>query len=144
MVLPPEDDTCRKYTGAAVEWRAAAAIKPFSMTQRREVCGARGRPPRIRESFAVMALASACADAMSKPGVTGVLCVDSQGLCLHSQGAVPDASSGSIVELAQHAALVGGGDASTVVSVESAQRKVLISKSDGITTAIFMQPTASK
>ena len=90
-----------------------------------------------------MALAAACADAMAKPGVTGVLCVDSQGLCLHSQGAVPDASSGSVAELAQHASLLGG-DSNTVVSVESAQRKVLISKSEGVTTAIFMQPTASK
>eukprot|EP00966_Prymnesium_polylepis_P141296 3263283-Prymnesium_polylepis.1 len=88
-------------------------------------------------------LASAAADAMGKPGVTGVLCVDSQGLCLHSQGAVPDASSGSVAELAQHASLLGS-DSSTVVCVESAQRKVLISKSDGVTTAIFMQPSASK
>ena len=90
-----------------------------------------------------MALATVCAEAMSKPGVTGVLCVDSQGLCLHSQGAVPDASSGSVAELAQHASLLGG-DASSVVSVESMQRKVLISKSEGVTTAIFMQPTMSK
>ena len=85
-------------------------------------------------------MAAACADAMGKPGVTGVLCVDSQGLCLHSQGAVPDASSGSVAQLAQHATLLGG-DATSVVCVESAQRKVLISKSDGVTTAIFMQPT---
>ncbi|KAL1520901.1 hypothetical protein AB1Y20_022462 [Prymnesium parvum] len=89
-----------------------------------------------------MALAAACAEAMSRPGVTGVLCVDTQGLCLHSQGAVPDASSGSVAELAQHAALLGG-DPSTCVCVESAQRKVLISKSAGITTAIFMQPSAA-
>ena len=82
-----------------------------------------------------------CADAMSKPGVTGVLCVDSQGLCLHSQGAVPDASSGAVAELAAHAVLLGG-DASTVIAVESAQRKVLVSRADGVTTAIFMQPSS--
>lgn len=86
------------------------------------------------------ALAAACADAMGKPGVTGILCVDSQGLCVHSQGAVPDASSGSVAALAQHAALLGGDSSS--ICVESAQRKVLISKSGGVTTAIFMQPSA--
>ena len=90
------------------------------------------------------ALESACAAAMAKPGVMGVLCVDSQGLCLHSQGAVPDSSSGAVAELVAHAALLGGGDAGTVVSVESSQRKVLVSRADGVTTAIFMQPSASK
>ena len=97
-----------------------------------------------RQRFGKMAaLEAAVADAMSKPGVTGVLCVDSQGLCLHSQGAVPDASSGSVAELAAHAALLGG-DAGTVISVESAQRKVLVSRADGVTTAIFMQPSSNK
>lgn len=89
-----------------------------------------------------MALAAACAEAMSREGVTGVLCVDSEGLCLHSQGAVPDASSGSVAELVQHASVLGG-DSATVVCVESAHRKVLVSKNAGVTTAVFMQPTAS-
>mmetsp|Transcript_2006 Transcript_2006/g.3191 ORF Transcript_2006/g.3191 Transcript_2006/m.3191 type:complete len:88 (-) Transcript_2006:198-461(-) len=86
-----------------------------------------------------MALAEACATAMAKPGVLGVLCVDSQGLTLHSQGSVPESSSGSVAELAVHAQLLGGGDEGAVVTVETAQRKVLVSRSDGVTTAIFMQ-----
>ena len=84
-------------------------------------------------------LAAVCSDAMLKPGVAGVLVVDAQGLLLASDGAVPEAS-GAVAELAAQAQALCGNDAS--VSVESAKTKVLLSRSGGVTTALFMSPAA--
>eukprot|EP00308_Calcidiscus_leptoporus_P012851 CAMPEP_0119357646 /NCGR_PEP_ID=MMETSP1334-20130426/5998_1 /TAXON_ID=127549 /ORGANISM="Calcidiscus leptoporus, Strain RCC1130" /LENGTH=225 /DNA_ID=CAMNT_0007371939 /DNA_START=39 /DNA_END=720 /DNA_ORIENTATION=+ len=86
-------------------------------------------------------LATVCEEAMGKPGVVGVACVDEQGLCLSVQGDVPEAH-GSIAALTTHAALLCGSDLKAVVSIMCADRKVLLSRSEGITTAIFMQPAA--
>ena len=44
-----------------------------------------------------MAGFSAAAAALEKPGVLGVLCVDKQGLCLHSEGSVPAGERGVAV-----------------------------------------------
>ena len=83
---------------------------------------------------------AACTEAMRQPGVIGVMCVDSQGLRLQSQGEVPDAS-GCVAEIASQAQLLCQGDEGAVVSVESAERKVLLSRVSGVTTAIFMRPS---
>ena len=81
---------------------------------------------------------AACEEAMKNPAVTGVVCVDKQGLCMHSSGAVPEGTSGSVAELALHAEkLVGEG---AVISLCSAQSKVVLSRSEGFVTALFMQP----
>ena len=74
---------------------------------------------------------------MRNPAVLGVVCVDKQGLCMHTSGTVPEAC-GSIAELALHAEkLVGDG---AVVSLSSAQSKVVLSRSEAYVTALFMQP----
>ena len=61
---------------------------------------------------------------------------DSHGLHLYSKGNVPEAS-GSVAEIVAHAQVLAGDDGA-VVRIESAQRVVLLSKSDGVTTALFM------
>eukprot|EP00965_Chrysotila_dentata_P261850 6214381-Pleurochrysis_carterae.AAC.1 len=95
------------------------------------------------EAGAVMAasLSEVCEEAMSQPGVQGVVCVDEQGLCLHALGIVPKAS-GSLAALATHARALTGDDAS-VVSVVSSANRVVISKNEGITTALFLMPDSS-
>ncbi len=83
--------------------------------------------------------AAVCAAALEKPGVLGVMCVDGQGLCLHTEGSVSaSASAGSIAEVANHALALAGDDA--VVTIEGTQGKVLLSRSGGVTTALFMEP----
>ena len=81
-------------------------------------------------------IAAACASAMEKEGVLGVMCVDGQGLCLHSAGAVPESSAGAVAELAARGRALLGSDA--VVTVESAQGKTLLSNCEGATVALFM------
>lgn len=87
-----------------------------------------------------MSLAAVCEEAMQKEGVVGVMCVDTQGLCLHSVGAVPEGKAGAIAAMsAQHRALLG---ADAVATVESAQGKVLLSHCDDAAIALFMAQTA--
>ena len=83
-------------------------------------------------------IASVCAAAMEKDGVLGVLCVDGQGLCLHSVGTVPDATAGAVAAIAAQGRALLGDDA--VVTVESAQGRALLSRCEGATVALFMQP----
>ena len=83
-----------------------------------------------------MSFAETCAVAMRKDGVVGVLCVDGQGLCLHSEGQVPEGCNGSVAEMAARSlTLVGDG---AVVTAEGPTGKVLISRCDGATIALFM------
>ena len=77
---------------------------------------------------------------MDKEGVIGVMCVDGQGLALHSAGTVPDASAGAVAELSAKSSLLLGADA--VVTVESPQGKAMLSRCEGATVAVFMQPKA--
>lgn len=84
-------------------------------------------------------LDAACEDAMQQPGVVGVVCVDAHGLCLRSLGEVQE-QTGSIAEIVRHAEILNGGD-NAVVSISSAHRKVLLRRSEGVTLAIFMQPS---
>ena len=87
-------------------------------------------------------ISSICTVAMGKPGVLGIVLVDAQGLCLRSEGTVPADSMGAIAELAVQAQGLSGDDGA-VITVESAQSKVLISRSSGVTTALFMKPGSS-
>lgn len=77
---------------------------------------------------------------MDKEGVFGVTCVDAQGLCLHSVGKVPDATAGAVAAIAAQGKTLMGDDA--VVTIESPQGKVLLSRCEGATVAMFMQPKA--
>ena len=74
---------------------------------------------------------------MEKEGVLGVLCVDTQGLCLHSAGQVPDATAGAVAAIAAQGKALLGDDA--VITVESPQGKALLSRCEGATVALFMQ-----
>ena len=73
---------------------------------------------------------------MQTEGVLGVMCVDAQGLCLHSEGSVPEASAGAVAAMAAQSCTLLGSDA--VVTVESTQGKILLSRCEGATVAIFM------
>lgn len=78
---------------------------------------------------------------MQTEGVLGVMCVDPQGLCLHSEGKVSDSSSGAVAAMANQSRALLGGDA--VVTVESSQGKILLSRCEGATVAIFMAAKAA-
>ena len=78
---------------------------------------------------------------MQKEGVLGVLCVDSQGLCLASAGAVPEAQAGVVAALSAHSRALLGADA--VATVESPQSKVVLTNCESAAVALFMQPSAA-
>ena len=85
--------------------------------------------------MAAPSLAQACNAALEKEGVVGVVAVDRQGLCLHSSGTVADGSAGAIAELAQQSRVLLGNDA--VVTVESPQGKIMLSRCEDATVALF-------
>lgn len=75
---------------------------------------------------------------LEKPGVLGVMAVDKQGLCLHAEGSATGASAGAIGEISKHALTLCGDGA--VVTIETPQSKVLLSRVEDVTTALFMDP----
>ena len=83
-----------------------------------------------------------CAQAMQNDGVLGVVCVDANGLVLHSEGAVPEGCGGAIACLASCSLKLVGDEA--VVTSESPTGKVLISRSEGAIVGLFMQPKADQ
>eukprot|EP00967_Tisochrysis_lutea_P119657 scaffold195577_cov23-Tisochrysis_lutea.AAC.1 len=76
-----------------------------------------------------------CESAMQSPGVRGVMCVDAHGLCLASQGDVPQAS-GAVAEIAAQATHLA--EEGAVICITGASRKIMVSRAEGVTTAIFM------
>lgn len=77
-------------------------------------------------------------DATAIPGVIGVVCTDSQGLCLQSKGKLSNHSSGLISFLAETAAkLEPDSKDSPVVILESDSTNVYIKTVGKITTAIY-------
>lgn len=109
------------------------ALPPIAPRPRRRAVRASRANPAVH-------MEAACTDAMRQPGVIGVMCVDGQGLCLQSQGEVPEVS-GCVAEIASQAQVLCQGNEGAVVSVESAERKVLLSRVSGVTTAVFMRPS---
>ena len=75
---------------------------------------------------------------MDKEGVLGVMAVDEQGMALHSVGKVPEATAGAVAAIAMHGKALSGAD--SVVTIESPQGKVLLSRCEGGTVALFMEP----
>ena len=81
-------------------------------------------------------LAVACAAAMQKEGVVGVMCVDASGLCLHSAGTVADASAGAVAAIAVQGKALLGDDA--VVNIESPKGRIMLTRCEDATLALFM------
>jgi hypothetical protein len=88
--------------------------------------------------YSMSDFAAACATAMQKDGVIGVVCVDANGLVLHTEGTVPQNCGGSVAELASRGLVLAGDGA--VVTAESPTGKLLVSRSEGVTIAMFMRP----
>lgn len=86
--------------------------------------------------------------ALEQPGVSGYICVDSNGLCLAAKGQAQQSMSGIIHQLATLASKIeepsqnGNVTASTnppVIRVDLERHKLLIQSRDSITTA-FISP----
>ncbi|KAK2175994.1 hypothetical protein NP493_693g00024 [Ridgeia piscesae] len=74
---------------------------------------------------------------MSTPGVTGVVCADTKGLCLAAKGVGERASSGLFSSIAQQAAqLHPDSKTSPVVCLETDQSMILLKNHNSVTTAI--------
>ena len=92
---------------------------------------------RARSALQNMAsLEAACATAMQKEGVVGVMCVDAAGLCLYSAGTVSDASAGAVAAVVTYSKMLLGEDA--VVTIDSPKGKMLLTRSEEATIALFM------
>ncbi|CAL1528882.1 unnamed protein product [Lymnaea stagnalis] len=77
-------------------------------------------------------------ESIHNPGITGVLCVDNNGLCLGAKGSAPLKACGSISALAGQAAKLANPNGPTpVICLESEHGIVLIKKTDKLTTALF-------
>ncbi|KAK7083164.1 hypothetical protein SK128_005163 [Halocaridina rubra] len=76
-------------------------------------------------------------------GVSGVLCADSQGLCLGVRGRASSMSSGVISSLASKAAMLEPGSSQPVILLESDSSQCLIHRNNGITLAIYKSPEVS-
>ncbi|GIY59655.1 hypothetical protein CDAR_368431 [Caerostris darwini] len=74
-------------------------------------------------------------DVMSKPGVTGVLCADENGLCLGSKGSVDSSISGSLVNLMQFATKLETPKI-PILRLESDSKDILVRSDGGFTLAI--------
>jgi len=77
-------------------------------------------------------------EAFRIPGISGVMCVDKNGLVLGDKGTVPNGSGGALSALTQQASRLRGGKAGNpVICLESEAGSVLIKRTDDLTTAVF-------
>ncbi|BFZ10781.1 hypothetical protein BsWGS_13820 [Bradybaena similaris] len=78
-------------------------------------------------------------EAFRLPGVSGIVCVDNNGLCLGAKGVIPGQCNGSISTLAAQASKLSRSvnAPNPVICLESEHGSVLIKKTDHLTTAIF-------
>ncbi|XP_068249604.1 ragulator complex protein LAMTOR5 isoform X1 [Palaemon carinicauda] len=76
-------------------------------------------------------------------GVSGVLCADTQGLCLGVRGKASSSSSGVISSLANKAAMLEPGNSQPVILLESDNSQCLIHRNNGVTLAIYKSPETS-
>lgn len=74
-------------------------------------------------------------DILAKPGVTGVLCADENGLCLASKGVIDSSSSGSLVHLMQLASKLEPSR-SPILRLESEAKDILVQSDGGLTLAV--------
>ncbi|XP_066946360.1 ragulator complex protein LAMTOR5 [Macrobrachium rosenbergii] len=82
-------------------------------------------------------------DVYHSTGVSGVLCADSQGLCLGVRGKASSSSSGVISSLANKAAMLEPGNSQPVILLESDNSQCLIHRNNGVTLAIYKSPETS-
>jgi len=83
-------------------------------------------------------------EVMSQPSVTGVLCVDSDGLCLAAQGSASQTSSGLVAAVASQAAGLRPNTSAPVVVLETDSGTTLIKSHSGTTVAVYKSAAARK
>lgn len=78
--------------------------------------------------------------AIKQPGVTGYLCIDSNGLCVAVKGQANEAMSGIVHQLAQLASKIDEPKSQKdvpVIRVDLESYRILIQNRDKFTTALF-------
>jgi len=83
-------------------------------------------------------------DVMSQPSVTGVMCVDSDGLCVAAHGSASKTSSGLVAAVASQAAGLRPNNPAPVVVLETDVGTTLIKSHSGTTVAICKSGTTRK
>lgn len=81
---------------------------------------------------------------MSQPSVTGVLCVDADGLCVAAHGSASQTSSGLVSALASQAAALRPDALAPVIVLESDAAATLIKSHSGTTVAVYKSTAARK
>ncbi|KAK4324340.1 hypothetical protein Pmani_005015 [Petrolisthes manimaculis] len=85
-----------------------------------------------------------CLDEIShSAGVSGVLCADSQGLCLGVRGKASASSSGTIAALAERAAMLEPGSQDPLILLEGDNSQCLVHHNNSITLAVYKSPETS-
>ncbi|KFM77170.1 Hepatitis B virus X-interacting protein-like protein, partial [Stegodyphus mimosarum] len=74
-------------------------------------------------------------DVLNKPGVTGVLCADGNGLCLASRGVVDCSASGSLVHLMQLSSKLEPSKV-PILRLQSDTKDILVQSEGGLTLAV--------
>lgn len=82
-------------------------------------------------------------EVMSQPSVTGILCVDSGGLCVAAHGSASKTSSGLVSALASQAAALRPDAPAPVIVLESDAATTLIKSHSGTTVAVFKSPATA-
>jgi len=83
-------------------------------------------------------------EVLSQPSVTGLLCVDSDGLCVTAHGSASKTSSGLIAAVASQAAALRPNAPMPVVVLETEGGTTLIKSHSGTTVAINKTTTMRK
>jgi len=76
---------------------------------------------------------------MAVPDVVGVLCADSNGLCLTAQGTARSNSSGSLMALSRLAASIEPGTEDPVLLFDGPDRQCAVRRNAGVTLAIYKE-----
>jgi len=83
-------------------------------------------------------------EVMSQPSVTGVLCVDTDGLCVAAHGSASKTSSGLVAAVASQSASLRPDAPAPVVVLESDTETTLIKSHASTTVAIYKSASARK
>jgi len=83
-------------------------------------------------------------EVMSQPSVTGVLCVDSDGLCVAAHGSASKTSSGLVAAVASQAAGLRPDAPAPVIVLESDAMTTLIKSHAGTTVAVYKSTASQK
>ena len=71
-----------------------------------------------------------------REGVGGILCNDPQGLCVASKGSLADDDSGVFTNLVRLAAQLPGGDQAPLITLETADKAILVKDYAGYAVAV--------